>query len=137
MDHIWKSIADYSVRIENLLRRATLGRSIDASVQNEMLCAKFWNGLKDLLLKNSCRFMFETEKDFIRLMKYIRSVEQDLSASAAANHLSSASNSTDTKASKYAKTATQSLHATDKLNGLNATVHTSTLCLPSRMGKNI
>ena len=109
-----ESIADYSVRIENLLHRATLGRPIDASVQNEMLCAKLWNGLKDPLLKNSCRFMFETEKNFSRLMKYIRSVEQDLSASAAAKQLSSASNSTDAKASKDAKTAAQSLHATDK-----------------------
>ena len=68
------------------MHRASLGRPIDASVQNEMLCAKLWNGLKDPLLKNSCRFMFETEKDFSGLMKYmyIRSVEQDLSASAAA-----------------------------------------------------
>ena len=77
-----ESIVDYSVRIENLLHRATLGRSIDASVQNEMLCAKLLNGLKDPLLKNSCCFMFETEKNFSRLMMYIRSVEQDLSASA-------------------------------------------------------
>ena len=108
-----KSIADYSVRIENLLHRATLGRPIDASVQNEMLCAKLWNGLKDPLLKNSCCFMFETEKNSSRLMKYIRSVEQDLSASAAAKQLSSASNSTDSKASN-ALTASQSLQATDK-----------------------
>ena len=61
---------------------SSLGRPIDASARNEIFCAKLWNVLKDPLLKNSFRFMFETEKDFSRLMKYIRSVEQDLSATA-------------------------------------------------------
>ena len=38
-----ESVADYSVRIENLLRRATQSRPIHEIVRNEMLCAKLWN----------------------------------------------------------------------------------------------
>ena len=82
-----ESVAYHSVRIENLLRRATPSRPVDVHVRNEMLCARLWNGLRDPLLKNSCRFMFEYEKDFNKLRKYIRSVEQDLCASAAQSSL--------------------------------------------------
>ena len=35
-----ESIADYSVRIENLLRRATQNRLVDEVVRSEMLCAR-------------------------------------------------------------------------------------------------
>ena len=46
-----ESIADYSVRIENLLRRATQNRPVDEVVRSEMLCARLWNVLRDPLLK--------------------------------------------------------------------------------------
>ena len=36
-DH--ESVADYSVRIENLLRRATVSNTLVASVKHEMLCS--------------------------------------------------------------------------------------------------
>ena len=73
-----ESVADYSVRIENLLRRAVRNRSITYTVRNEMLCSKLWNGLRDPLLKNSSRYTYETEKDFYELTKKLRAVEQDL-----------------------------------------------------------
>ena len=93
-----ESVADYSVRIENLPRRATQNRPIHEIVRNEMLCARLWNGLRDSRLKNSCRFMYETEKDFNKLRKSVRSVEQDRFASAAAKQLSSSSaSSADSK----------------------------------------
>ena len=62
-----ESSADYSIRLENLLRRATQSRPVDEVTKHDMLCSRFWNGLRDPHLKNSCRFMFETEKDFNNL----------------------------------------------------------------------
>ena len=110
-----ESIADYSVRIENVLRRATQNRPVAEVVRSEILCARLRNGLRDHLLKNSCRFKFETEKNFNKLRKYIRSVEQDLSTSAAAKQMSSeSSSSADGKSTKDTKSLAQSLLATDK-----------------------
>ena len=48
-----ESVADYSIRIETLLRRATDKRQTEESSRYEMLCSKLWNGLRDPLLKNS------------------------------------------------------------------------------------
>ena len=76
-----ESVADYSGRIENLLRRATQNRFIEEGIRNEMLCSKLWNGLKDPLLKNSSRYKFEVDKDLNSLRKSIRSIEQDLNTS--------------------------------------------------------
>ena len=76
--HDHESVADYSVRIENLLRRATVSNTLVDSVKHEMLCSKLWNGLKDPLLKNSSRYKFETVKDFNILRRDIRAIEQDL-----------------------------------------------------------
>ena len=55
-----ESVADYSIRIENLLRRAARNRSITDTIRNEMLCSKLWNELRDPLLKNSSRNTYET-----------------------------------------------------------------------------
>ena len=67
-----------------------------------MLCASLWNDLRDSLINNSCRFMFESEKDFNSLRKEIRSVEQELCASAATHQFVSSSvfsaSSADSKA---------------------------------------
>ena len=73
-----ESVADYSIRIENLLRRATDKKQIEESSRHEMLCSKLWNGLRDPLLKNSSRYKYETETDFNKLRKEIRCIEQDL-----------------------------------------------------------
>ena len=73
-----ESVADYSIRIENLLRRATDRKQIEESSRHEMLCSKLWNGLRDPLLKNSSRYKYETETDFNKLRKEIRCIEQDL-----------------------------------------------------------
>ena len=73
-----ESVADYSIRIENLLRRATNKKQTEETTRHEMLCSKLWNGLRDPLLKNSSRYKYETETDFNKLRKEVRSIEQDL-----------------------------------------------------------
>ena len=75
-----KSVADYSIRIENLLRRTTVSTQLHESVRHEMLCSKLWNGLRDPLLKNSSRYKFEIGR------RYIRAIEQDL-VSSKHNHI--------------------------------------------------
>ena len=76
--HDHKSVADYSVRIENLLRRATVSNTLVDSVKHEMLSSKLWNGLRDPLCKYSSCYKFETVKDFNILRRGIRAIEQDL-----------------------------------------------------------
>ena len=76
--HNHESVDDYSVRIENLLRSATVSNTLVDSVKHEMLCSKLQNGLKDPLLKNPSRYKFETVKDFNILRRDIRAIEQDL-----------------------------------------------------------
>ena len=76
-----ESVADYSIRIENLLRRATNKKQIEETTRHEMLCSELWNGLRDPLLKNSSRYKYETETDFNKLRKEVRSIEQDLKTS--------------------------------------------------------
>ena len=76
-----ETVADYSIRIENLLRRATQGTEIDDNLQNERLCSKLWNGLRDPLLKNSSRYKYDVQKDFNILRRETRSIEQDLMSS--------------------------------------------------------
>ena len=41
-----ETFADSSIRIENILRRATQGTEIGDKLQNERLCSKLWNGLE-------------------------------------------------------------------------------------------
>ena len=76
-----ESVADYSIRIENLLRKAIRSRTISDDKRNEMLCSKLWNGLADRLLKISSQYTYETVKHFNQLRKKIRAIEQDLSVS--------------------------------------------------------
>ena len=73
-----ESVADYSIRIENLLRRATVSKQLLKSVRHEMLCSKLRNGLRDPLLENSSRYKFEIVQDFNILRRDNRAIEQDL-----------------------------------------------------------
>ena len=45
--HDDESVADYSVRIETFLMRATVSNTLVDSVKHEMICSKLWNGLRD------------------------------------------------------------------------------------------
>ena len=56
------SVADYSIRIENLLRKATRSRIISDEIRNEMLCSKLWNGLGDPLLKTLAGILMKQKK---------------------------------------------------------------------------
>lgn len=105
-----ESVADYSIRIENLLRRATQSRHIQDSIKNEMLCSKLWNGLKDPLLKNSSRYKYEVEKDFNNLRREIRSIEQDLQ--------SSDNTTTDRQGPKQLQQSAETNTTDQKLDGL-------------------
>ena len=76
--HDHESVADYSVRIEKLLRSATVSNTLVDSLKHEMLRSKLWNCLKDPLLKKSSRYKFETVKDFNIFRRDIQAIEQDL-----------------------------------------------------------
>ena len=122
-----EAVADYSIRIENLLRRATRSRTISDEIRNEMLCSKLWNGLRDPLLKNSSRYTYGTEKDFNQFRKKLRSIEQDLSVFSLTNSLTSSaadsqlltSGDKETVDVKQMQQSTSDSNSTDKkLDGL-------------------
>ena len=118
--HEDESVADYSIRIENLLRKATRSRTIPDEIRNEMLCSTLWNGLGDPLLKNSSRYTYETKKDFNQLRKKLRAIEQDLSVSSTTKFITSSA--TDNKEVKDVKQMQQSIadsnSTNQKLDGL-------------------
>ena len=118
--HKDESVADYSIRIENLLRKATRSRTISDEIRNEMLCSKLWNGLGDPLLKTSSRYTYETEKDFNQVRKKLRAIELDLSVSSTTKFItSSATDSREVKDVKQMQQSTADSNSTNqKLDGL-------------------
>ena len=118
--HKDESVADYSIRIENMLRKATRSRTISDEIRIEMLCSKLWNGLGDPLLKITSRYTYETEKDFNQLRKKLRAIEQDLSVSSTTKFItSSATDNKEVNDVKQMQQSTADSNSTNqKLDGL-------------------
>lgn len=74
-----QSVAEYGMRLENLIQSAVEKGHISVHAKNEMLRSKFWSGLRDPLLKNASRYKYDTISDFDQLRKEIRAIELDLS----------------------------------------------------------
>lgn len=76
-----QSVAEYGMKLENLVQLAIEKGQMDQHTKNSMLRAKFWSGLRDPMLKNASRYKYDTVMDFDQLRKEIRSIELDLSNS--------------------------------------------------------
>ncbi|XP_060587413.1 uncharacterized protein LOC132742926 [Ruditapes philippinarum] len=71
-----ESIADYSLRLEQLLSKSNI--RFEQSTKNEMLCNRLWSGLYDQHLRSVSRYKFESIHDYGVLRKELRQMEQDL-----------------------------------------------------------
>ena len=115
-----ESVAEYGMRLENLLQIPVERGLLSIDERNTMLCSKFSSGLKDPLLQSSIRFKYENVKDFDTLLREARTVELQLQPTSAtpASH-------TDTKASNKQQSASHTSldDIAKKLEALTSTVH--------------
>ena len=115
-----ESVAEYGMRLENLLQIPVERGLLSSDERNTMLCSKFFFGLKDPLLQSSIRFKYESTKDFDTLLREARAVELQLQTTSTtpASH-------TDTKASNKQQSASHTSldDIAKKLEALTSTVH--------------
>lgn len=76
-----ENVTSYGCRLESLLQIAVEKGHVSSVARNDMLRSKFWTGLRDEKLKILTRNKYDTITDFNRLLKEVRSVEQELLAS--------------------------------------------------------
>ena len=76
-----ESLADFGMRLESIIQIPYERKKISSTARNEMLCSKFFTGIRDPMLQNAVRYKYDTSKDFDTLRKEIRAVEQQTSYS--------------------------------------------------------
>ena len=76
-----ESLSDYGMRLESLIQVPYERKKISTEARNEMLCSKFFSGLRDPMLQNASRFKYDTVKDFDMLRKEVRSIELQMACS--------------------------------------------------------
>ena len=60
---------------------ATFGSRLEQTLSRAIRYGKFWTGLKSQQLRNSTRYLYDTQEDFQSLLREIRKVEQEDSCS--------------------------------------------------------
>lgn len=81
VQHEKESVTLFGCRLESLLQIAVDSGHVSPSSKNDMLCSKFWTGLRDERLKNQTRYKFDTIKNFDLLLREMRAVEVELNTS--------------------------------------------------------
>ncbi len=71
-----ETVASWSCRLENLLDKALQLEAVNPKDTEEMLRSRFWLGLRSTL-RNVSRHKYETVKDFNRLRREMRVIEQE------------------------------------------------------------
>lgn len=92
-----ESVADYGMRLENLLQTCIERKTINSDSRNEMLRTKLWSGLSDISLRNASRYKYDTIDDFETLRRELRTIELDMKTA------SSTSGSATSKKSQVSK----------------------------------
>ena len=75
--HANENVASWGCRLEALLKKATKTSSMGEEAQQSMLLSKFWSGLRDPNLKMALRHVMGEAKDFSKLLKQARMVEDE------------------------------------------------------------
>ena len=115
-----ESIAEFGMRLQNLLQIPMERGLISVSERNSMLCSKFFSGLRNPLLQTAIRFKYQNTTDFDELLKEARVVELQLQ---------STSTGSESKADTAATAKQQSTSRTSlddiakKLESLTTQVH--------------
>ena len=98
-----ETVADYGMRLENLIQTCIDRNTINSASRNEMLRTKLWSGLSDIGLRNASRYKYDTITDFETLRRELRTIELDLKTSASTTASSSGSVSGDKKKSQVSQ----------------------------------
>lgn len=80
-----ETVADYGMRLENLIQTCIDRGTFNSDSRNEMLRTKLWSGLSDIDLRNASRYKYDTIGDFEELRRELRTIELDLRTSASAS----------------------------------------------------
>ncbi|KAH3864222.1 hypothetical protein DPMN_027238 [Dreissena polymorpha] len=73
-----ENVADWRVRIENIIQMAVKKGQKDAHQTDAMLCKRFWKYLYNEKLKLSTRLFYESCKSFEELRKHVRIEESEM-----------------------------------------------------------
>ncbi|XP_060604528.1 uncharacterized protein LOC132757299 [Ruditapes philippinarum] len=76
-----ENVTAYGCRLEALLQVAVESGHVTVAARNDMLRSKFWTGLRDEKLKILTRNKYDSISDYNTLLREVRSVEHELSAS--------------------------------------------------------
>lgn len=73
-----ESVADWGLRLEDILQKAIDKGHVAENSKNEMLRSKFWRSLYSQDLKNATKIYHETIKEFEELRKKVRAEEYEM-----------------------------------------------------------
>lgn len=73
-----ESVADWGLRLEDILQKAIEKGHVSENSKNEMLRSKFWRSLYSQDLKNATKIYHETIKEFEELRKKVRAEEYEM-----------------------------------------------------------
>ena len=76
-----ENLTTFACRLEALLLVAVENGHVTQVARNDMLRSKFWTGLRDEKLKILTRNKYDSILDFNRLLREVRSVDLELTAS--------------------------------------------------------
>ena len=76
-----ENLTTFACRLEALLQVAVENGHVTQVARNDMLRSKFWTGLRDEKLKILTRNKYDSILDFNRLLREVRSVDLELTAS--------------------------------------------------------
>lgn len=79
-----ESVADWGLRLEEILQKAIDKGHVKEDSKNEMLRSKFWRSLYDQALKNATKIYHETIKSFEELRRKVRAEEYEMKTGTAA-----------------------------------------------------
>ena len=75
--HANENVAAWGCRLEALIKKATKSSSMSEEARQSVLLSKFWSGLRDPNLKMALRHVMGEAKDFSKLLKQARMVEDE------------------------------------------------------------
>lgn len=81
-----ESVADWGLRLEDILQKAIDKGHVAGNSKNEMLRSKFWRSLYSQDLKNATKIYHETIEEFQELRKKVRAEEYEIKTGSSKVH---------------------------------------------------
>lgn len=75
-----ETVSEWACRLEDVMHKARFSGKLTNEMADHMLRTKFWSGMKSEYLKSALRSRVEGGEDFDSLLRYARTIEQEVSA---------------------------------------------------------